>query len=137
MKEITLSKLFLIAAAAFALAAGTASGMSSGPFLSNCGKHVTKPKTFTISCADANYMLVKLTWSSWGGKTAAGGGMARVNSCTPNCAAGKFKNYPVKVTASNIKACKGHKDYTKLAILYTALRPHNIGKTDIHAIKCD
>ena len=40
---------FLLTALVALAAVGAAQGMSSGPTLNNCGKLVTKPKTFVIA----------------------------------------------------------------------------------------
>jgi hypothetical protein len=56
-----------------------------------------------IYCADGNGEFTNLTWQDWGDATAYGSGTARWNTCTPNCAAGKWESEPVTVWAWRIR----------------------------------
>lgn len=101
--------------AAFALTASAASPMK----VTNCSKAVSKPKSITLTCADANTALNKLSWSSFGGATAKGKGTLVVDLCEPNCASGKNASYPASVVATGSKKCRGVRVYTKLALTFT------------------
>src|SRR5579863_9654295 len=90
--------------AAVPSAALAATGTTSGkPFAINCNNEQFKPKRIVLACGDAGTWLAKLKWSSWSGRSAAGAGTYNANNCTPDCAAGKIKSYPVKVTLSQVK----------------------------------
>jgi hypothetical protein len=130
-----MSKLFGLAAIAL-VAAGAAHASSPERFLNNCGKLVKHPKTFTIACGDGNYLLKSLKWSAWGGKTAKAKGKASGDTCTPNCAAGTFKSYPVRVTASRTTTCGKHSDYLRLTVHYLAAHPKGIPITDVNKLVC-
>lgn len=132
MKKLVLVGIAALVAAGAAMAAPAV----SGPTLSNCGKQVTKPKTLVISCADHNYLLKGLKWSSWGGTSASGSGTASANTCTPNCAAGKFKSYPVKVKADQPRHCGKSVRYSRLTIMYTAAKPKGTPAKDVHKFTC-
>lgn len=69
--------------------------------LNDCdGSRVIKPKTWTITCADANQVVSDLKWTAWGQSQAEGRGVLQTNSCEPSCAEGKFISQRVTVTAS-------------------------------------
>ncbi|HSN03053.1 MAG TPA: hypothetical protein VLS91_06175 [Acidimicrobiales bacterium] len=57
----------------------------------------TRPTSIIISCADANSLLERLHWSSWGGATALATGRFVWNDCNPYCAAGHFHSRAVRV----------------------------------------
>ncbi len=78
--------------------AAPAATAASAPVLIDCTPHgLVKPKTFIITCADANDSLTKLTWSHWG-STASGKGTEVINTCVPSCVAGHFKKYGAGVS---------------------------------------
>jgi hypothetical protein len=89
------------------VALAATSSSSSKPFAITCYSEHFKPKKIVIACGDAGICLGKLKWSSWTGSSAKGTGVYRQNECTPDCAAGKIKSYPVKVTLSKVKTCPG------------------------------
>jgi len=74
------------------------------------------PKTFVLTCADANTELTALTWSGWGQTTANAKGTARWNNCTPNCVSGKWQSAAISVYAYRIE--NGH--YTRLMSRYSS-----------------
>jgi hypothetical protein len=105
---------------------------SSGPdwvhavVLVDCRHHaVILPRTFTLTCADANDALTRLSWVSW--RTVAyGSGTERINSCVPSCAAGHFRSYRALITLWRPRA-RGHGTgqlkFTRLTEVYTGARP--------------
>lgn len=119
LEQVSLTaSLALVAAlviAAFALSASAASPMK----ITNCSKAVSKPKTITLTCADANTALDKISWSSFGGSTAKGKGTLVVDLCEPNCASGKNASYPASVVATGSKKCKRASVYGKLTLTFT------------------
>ncbi|HUA49155.1 MAG TPA: hypothetical protein VMA77_28220 [Solirubrobacteraceae bacterium] len=112
-------------AAAPSVAIAATSGASGKPFAINCSSEQFKPKRIIISCADAGTWLGKLKWSSWTGSSATGAGTYNANTCTPDCAAGKIKSYPVKVSLSKAKTCPGqtHAAFKQAALTYAGTRP--------------
>src|SRR5438876_11887761 len=126
MKKFLL--LAALTAVGLSLVAGSSlAGLSSSgtlkTYIDNCGHHVMKPRRLVTACADGNYYLAGLAWKHWGRRKAHATGYAHVNDCKPNCASGKFKVYPVAITASKRHRCSGHRDYTKLTIGYTKGHP--------------
>jgi hypothetical protein len=71
-------------------------------------KQQTRPSSFVLTCADANDVLADLHWVSWGSTAAFATGIEQINNCTPNCAAGKFINYPVLVNLWRPEPLPGH-----------------------------
>lgn len=58
------------------------------------------PTNYWVS-RDSTLDLANLQWSSWTAHMAVASGIAKVNSCVPNCAGGKWQDYPVQVSLSN------------------------------------
>jgi hypothetical protein len=93
----------------------------------NCEfKQQTRPSTFILTCADANDVLAHLHWVSWGSGAAFATGVEQINNCTPNCAEGKFINYPVLVDLWRPEPLRGHPGtfyFSRVTRVYTASRP--------------
>jgi hypothetical protein len=87
---------------------------------------LVEPKTFIITCADANTYLGKLSWTSWTPGLASAAGTLRENDCTPYCAAGHFHSYPAIVIFWGNSAVKNHPGehcYTRMTVILTGSRP--------------
>jgi hypothetical protein len=125
-----------LAAVVVALACAATAAASPHAYVSNCGTLVEHPKTITLACGDANYGLAKLAWVNWARLTATAAGVAQANDCRPNCAAGHFHNYPVRVAATKLTRC-GDKDvYLRLNVNYLARRPAGLHKLDVWTYTC-
>ena len=116
---------------AVALSADVALASSSSNYLvGDCQHSQRRPSTVIVTCADAGLSIQKITWSSFGGATASASGSAHINSCTPNCTAGKFSVYSVQITASKPRRCReGRSDYRQLKLTYTAKRPPGVARS--------
>src|ERR1700678_3930372 len=89
---------------------------------------LVKPKTFIITCADANTYLGKLSWTSWTPSLASATGTLAENDCTPYCAAGHFHSYPAIVIFWGNAAVKNHPGehcYTRMTVILTGSRPRH------------
>ena len=89
-------------------------------------KTQTRPSWFILTCADAGDSLTSLHWVSWGSGAAFATGIERINDCTPDCAAGKFINYPVLVNLWRPEPLPGHPGvlyFSRVTRVYTANRP--------------
>jgi hypothetical protein len=93
----------------------------------NCAfKQQTRPSSFVLTCADAGDVLAHLHWVSWGSGAAFATGIEQINNCTPNCAAGKFINYPILVNLWRPEPLPGHPGtsyFTRATRVYTNNRP--------------
>jgi len=69
------------------------------------GKTPARPAEVVLTCADANVSAQHLTWTGWGEPFAAAVGELSVNSCTPNCAAGKFQTFKVVLVVRGARRC--------------------------------
>ena len=127
----------LAAAALIALAPVPAGGATKVGFPSNCGKPTFKPTSIVVACGDGNNRLKSIKWQSYGTDAASGTATAQVNDCTPNCASGKFKNYPAAVTLTKPKNCgKGVTQFTKPRETFTGSRPKGTNKTLTETFAC-
>jgi hypothetical protein len=116
---------------AFLALVAAASGASHVRIPSCGNKPDYKPRTVIMSCGDGAFRIVKLTWSTWGKKTAVGSGTAKIVSCDPNCAEGKVKSYKVKLTASKPVACsKGNRQFLRLTYTFPDKKPSGSLRTD-------
>ncbi len=89
-------------------------------------KGLVKPRNFILTCADANSVLGKLSWTSWTPGVASATGVLEVNDCTPYCAAGHFHSFPALVILWGETAVKnrpGEYCYAKMTIILTGARP--------------
>ena len=108
-------------AAAITVAALAMSASAAAPLkITNCNKAASRPKLLTLTCGDGNTVVKGLKWSSFGGATAQAKGTFVTNTCNPNCAQGKDVSYPVSVSATSSKKCKGGVTvYGKLSLTFT------------------
>jgi hypothetical protein len=105
---------------------------------SGCNNPVHKPTQIIVTCADANTVVKGITWKSYGDKTAEGSGTANVNACDPNCAAGKFQQFPATVKLSNPKDCaKDRTQFTHLELTYTGAKPPSGSSTISEDFPCN
>jgi hypothetical protein len=90
--------------------------------LLNCAsKAVTKPSSYTITCADGGILLKGLHWTTWSSRFAGAYGTLSENDCKPYCVDGHFHDYSVIVTAWGSGSVKGHsgeRAYTKLTLTF-------------------
>ncbi|MER5810269.1 hypothetical protein ABT143_19110 [Streptomyces sp. NPDC002033] len=94
-------------------------------------KAQTRPEEYLLACGDGNNRLVGLRWESWGPRQATATGTDMVNDCRPNCAAGRFRPYPVTVTLSAPQTWPATPDlrrFTTIRLLYTHTAPAPVGK---------
>jgi len=96
---------------------------SAKPVVFDCLNHaVAKPGTYVLTCADYGSILAHLDWQSWTSTQAVATGVHQLNDCTPNCAEGKFINYPAVVTFWRPEAVPGHsseKYFSRITVRYT------------------
>jgi hypothetical protein len=89
-------------------------------------KALVEPRSFILTCADANSVLGKLSWTSWTPGVASATGVLEENDCTPYCAAGHFHSFPALVILWGDTAVKNHPGehcYAKMTIILTGTRP--------------
>lgn len=76
-----------------------------------------------------------LKWTSWTASGGLGSGFNWVNNCRPNCAAGTFHQYPVKLHVWQPKTVGGHLIFTRMTVTYTAGWPSSVpSKTDVFKV---
>jgi len=135
-----LHKLLLAIAtlAAAILAVGAIAAFAASPLkINNCVKASSRPKSLTLACGDGNTVLKGLKWSSFGGASAQAKGTLEMNTCEPNCAAGKDVSYPVSVKATSPRTCKkGVRVYNKLALQFTGRAPKSAGSLKNWTLGC-
>lgn len=89
-----------------------------------------RPRQFGLSC-DSSEVLIRLRWTRWTVKGASGHGADSLNDCTPDCAQGKFHNYPVHVNFWGLATAKGHPGehrYTHYSLTYTKKVPSGLSR---------
>lgn len=91
-------------------------------FLAGCGNSaVVAPLIVPIWCSSSDQALNNLTWSTWGGKTAAANGDFLDRTCS--CAGGTFDRYPVHAVLSNPAHVGGTLRYSELTLHFPGDRP--------------
>jgi hypothetical protein len=72
-------------------------------------------------CMPSNEYLSGLKWTHWR-SVAYGGGVFRVNNCTPSCAEGTYVNYPILTVLWRAEPWPGHAghDYfSRMTVIFT------------------
>jgi hypothetical protein len=138
----------VIALGALALSPATGAFDASDPvattsgkgvvFPSRCGARKSRPSTIVVACADAGFIIDSISWSSWGGRSATGGGTGVTKTCDPSCAAGGFEKHPISVTLFRKVRCKtsGLRQYTRLSYHFTDDGPSFGPKSDVLRYPC-
>lgn len=128
--------LALLFASLLAVPALAAAGKDR--LVGDCTQSQVKPKQIILACADANEEVLHIKWSSFGAAKATASGTYSVNGCTPNCAAGTFKNYKVKLTASDAKHCDDGNvdDYMSLLLTFVGTPPPSTRSPLKYALYC-
>jgi hypothetical protein len=107
-------------------AADAAASQRSTVVVDCSGQRQTRPSSIILTCADANDALTTLHWVSWAVSQAFGTGTEKVNTCTPDCADGKFVSYPALITLWRPEPLPGHpgvRYFTRITRIYPANRP--------------
>jgi hypothetical protein len=94
--------------------------------LYNCERGRYKPARVIVTCADANFRVRGIEWSTWTATEARGRGTALVNDCAPNCAEGTFRRYPVRLRAFRPRetgGCVPGSLFTRLAWRFPDAKP--------------
>jgi hypothetical protein len=85
-----------------------------------------KPTTYTVTCADGNSVLAQLVWTAWTARQAVATGVHELNDCRPNCAQGRFRDYPAVITLWRGEPAPGHpreRYFTRITVRYPGPRP--------------
>ena len=114
-----------VLAAAALLAAGAISAGAVSPLkITNCNSASSRPKLLTLTCGDGDTVLKGLRWSSFGGSIARAKGTFVMNTCEPDCAAGRDVSFRANVKATSPRACKrGLRVYNKLTLQFIGQAP--------------
>jgi hypothetical protein len=71
-------------------------------------------------------------WNGWGAAVAGGTGVASVNDCDPNCAAGHLRTYTVMLHAAGRQRCpSGQTAYSRVSYAWVGKTPYAPGTTTI------
>lgn len=65
----------------------------------------------------------RIQWKSWGRTRAVGIGIEKINTCTPDCAAGNFERFPVQIVLSVPQLIHGALMFKDLRLHYTQRKP--------------
>jgi hypothetical protein len=96
------------------------------------GKPVVKPASVILACADGGVVAGHVTWNGWGAAVAGGTGVASVNDCDPNCAAGHQHNYTIMLHAAGRQRCpNGQTAYARVSYAWVGKTPYGAGTTTI------
>ena len=87
---------------------------STRPQVVNDCHHVAVRPHSVYSCVQWDDILVNhIKWQSWGSKTAVGHGVGHFNTCKPNCAAGNYQVFRVKVRLFRVVRVGAHRRFTR------------------------
>ncbi|MEU6773692.1 hypothetical protein [Streptomyces sp. NPDC046759] len=110
-------------------------GVQAGPVrpvLVDCFFHKNvRPVEFILACGDGNSRLAGLHWTQWSPNEAKAVGVNWVNDCTPYCAAGTFRQYPVVIRLTGDQQWKRHpafQRFTQMSLTYSGARPEGFNQ---------
>jgi hypothetical protein len=112
-----------------ALATGATAGVGTAglpSFLGCEGTHpLVRPHSILFACADGNFYVSRLHWSSWTARSAIAVGVGYQNDCTPSCAAGHFDSYPnVSIRLGRPETCTGARHlFTRITYRFLGGKP--------------
>lgn len=126
------SRLLLVIAAVLAVTAvsvSTSAGataprasasISGVRAIGDCVHRQVRPRTVIIACGDGSFYVQRIHWADFGGRYALGHGVARINTCRPDCAHGRFLRYAARVTlTSPTHRCRGpHAIYGRVTVRF-------------------
>ncbi|MGH9291306.1 MAG: hypothetical protein ACRDZ6_00820 [Acidimicrobiales bacterium] len=116
---VALTALVLPARASGAVSGPPATAHATTRLLDCHGKTVVRPRSFVISCADANAQLTRTGWEHWGAASARGTTRFALNLCKPYCAASKMSYFPnSRVVLSTPETTPHGRLFSKLAVHY-------------------
>jgi hypothetical protein len=64
-----------------------------------------------------------IDWTKWTANVALGSGFNQLNDCTPSCAGGTFRGYPVRIELWRPRTLSGTLVYTRMTIFYEKSHP--------------
>jgi hypothetical protein len=133
---IALTAAAAAAVPVLAAPAGAADDTGLRVYVSNCIKQVYQPKTITLACADAGFVVNKIRYSSYGAKRAAGTGTAVINTCDPSCVAGKDVRYPARIALSRVTQCGDSYQFRSVRVTFTNKIPKGYKRTYSQRFPC-
>jgi hypothetical protein len=133
-----------LAAVALAIAALLATGAADGRGATalprvpaDCVHGQVRPGSIILACGDGNFRLERMRWTAWGTAIARGTGLAELNDCTPNCAAGRFRAYPARVTLARPGPCAGDgAQFRAIELRYPGRRPPRTARRVAFGLAC-
>jgi hypothetical protein len=111
-------------------AAGTALAAPSAPatarqvvLVNACSGHgQIRPGGYQPGCMASQEFITGLKWTSWR-SVAFGGGVFKVNNCTPTCAQGKYVSYPILTVLWRAEPWphhSGQRYFTRMTVIFTS-----------------
>jgi len=135
----TLAAAAALAAATLPVATASAAGDGNELrvfFPGDCIDNVYKPKAITVACADGNFAVEKIKWTTYKPEGARGTGTAVVNLCEPTCVAGKYRRYPARVRLTRVRQCGDVPQFTRLVVTFTGQRPKGMDRVERQSYQC-
>lgn len=91
--------------------------------ISGCAKSHPRVLRFHEGASGLLWLVGIHRWHGWGSPEAWGQGWLRTNTCEPNCAEGRYRNYHAVVSLSRIHRCRGRRVYSEVDVSPAQLRP--------------
>ena len=102
----------------------------------DCEHNVFKPRSITVTCADANFRLTNVRWTSYTASSARGRATARIDTCEPDCVSGTFRTYRVTVTLTRARQCGDVPQFTRLAVIFQGSPPQGFERAERQRFGC-
>ena len=92
----------------------------------DCQHAEYKPKSIVLYC-DQTAILTKISYSSWGRKTAKGTDRTAIDNCKPSCAGGKISYHHDHFTLDRPKTERGVRVFTRARVYRSGKLFHTYG----------
>jgi hypothetical protein len=91
--------------------------------VANCERAEVKPQRIVLACGDGAAIARDLVWTRWNSNEAAASGTVSQDNCTPDCASGKFIDYPARLKLSETVRVANTSYFTRVTISYLGQSP--------------
>ena len=129
----------VLAILAWSSGASAQTPQSTVLFPSDCEHESAEPHSIVVTCADGNFRIRSIRWSSWMATSATGRGIARVNTCAPNCAEGRNASYravTVRLWRPLLCTGTGVSQFSHLTYRFTRERPRDLPASGTQLFRC-
>jgi hypothetical protein len=92
-----------------------------------CAGKAYRPSRITIACGTGQFYAARIKYSTYDGAQAKAHATLYLDNCRPDCASGKFKAYPGRITMRRLVRCHGRLYYSRISWRFVGVSPTPAG----------